>query len=143
MRFYKVLQLQAVVALWALAGCATPSKPEGGFHVDVDSSPEIQITNVKALVEPYGLVLTGAIHLAPNLPPMSQHSVDIIVTGPDGAGIRKLTSAYYPTPKPDRKKAQHAHFTAVMYTVPPPGSMIDVSLTLQPTPDQPVIVNPE
>jgi hypothetical protein len=110
--------------------------------VKISSSPQIQIADVKTRVERYGLVVTGAVRLAPNLPAGTQHSVDIIVTGPDGKGICKMTSAYYPTPKPGRKKPQHAHFTVVMYSVPPAGSSIQVELTPEPVPDQPVPVNP-
>ncbi len=68
--------------------------------------------------------------------------MDIIVTGPDGKGINNVTCAYYPTPKPDKKKPQQAHFTVVLYSVPQPGSTIEVLLTPAPIPDQPVIVKP-
>ena len=62
--------------------------------------------------------------------------------GPDGIGIRKVTSSYYPSPKSEKKKPQHAHFTVVLYSVPPPGSVIEVLLTPAPAQDEPVIVKP-
>ena len=131
------------VVLVLLAGCATAPKPSGSFPVKISSSPPIEITSATARVEPYGLVVTGRIHCAPNLPAATMHSVDISITGPDGREIRKFTSQYFPAPKPDKKKPQRAHFTMVTYAVPPAGSVIKVSLTTEPKPGQPEEPTPE
>ena len=119
-----------------LAGCATPVKQAGNFRVETRDSAEIRILDAQARVKPGGLVVTGAIHFAPNLPPETVHSVDIVVTGPDGQEIRKFTSQYFPAPKPDKRKPQQAHFTMVTYSVPPAGTVIKVSLTPEPKPDE-------
>ena len=133
-----------VIACAVLAGCAAPSKSPAGYRVQVESKPAsgVQIVSASARAESYGLVVSGAIHLAPNLPASSVHSVDIVVTGPDGKEIRKMTSQYYPTPKPGKKKPQKAHFAVVMYTAPPPGSVINVSLTPEIRLAEPVPENP-
>lgn len=137
MSFYRVLQLQGMIALMALSGCATSPKTSGSFPVELSSSPEIQITKAEAFVKPYGLVVTGKIHFAANLPAANVHSVDILITGPAGQEARKFTSQYFPAPKANKRKPQHAQFTMVTYSVPPAGSVIQVSLTPEPKPDQP------
>jgi len=133
----------AVMMCLALAGCATAPKPAGNFPVNASSTAEIQIANAKARVEPYGLVITGQVFLAPHLPVQTTHSIDIVISGPDGGQIRKFTSQYFPTPKANKRKAQRAHFTMVTYSVPPPGSVINVSLTPEPKPDEPEPPAPE
>lgn len=113
-----------------LAGCATAPKPTASFPVKVTaSSGPVQITGATAHVVPYGLVVKGQIHIAPNIQIAAVHSVDVVITGADGNEIRKFTSQYFPAPKIYKKKPQQAHFTVVTYSVPPAGSVIDVSLT--------------
>lgn len=131
-------------AILALAGCAADTGHHGDYRISTRSSDaRVEIANVKTRVQKYGLVITGQVHIAPNIntTPVPL-TVDIAVTGTDGKGAGKFTCAYYPIPKPNKKKPQTAHFTVVMSNVAPPGSSVDVSLTPPAVPDQPVIVKP-
>lgn len=126
----------ALLACLLLQGCVAMPKSTGNFPVKVSSAGPVEITSATAHTAPYGLVVTGHIHIAPNLPAETVHSVDIDITGPDGVEIRKFTSQYFPEPKPGKRKPQRAHFTMVTYSVPPAGSAITVTLTPEPKPDE-------
>ncbi len=139
----KALRALAFLAAIALGGCATDAGHHGDYRVNSHSpEPRVEISHVKARVQPYGLVVTGQVHIAKNIVTPIPLTVDITATAPDGKGAGKYTCAYYPIPKPNKKKAQHAHFTVVMSAVPTPGSTIEVTLTPPAVPDQPVVVNP-
>lgn len=126
-----------VLACATMAGCAITPKPTGSLPVKVNSSGPVEITSATALILPYGLVVKGMIHIGPNIQIAAVHSVDVSIAGPDGKEIRKFTTQYFPAPKIYKKKPQQAHFTLVTYSVPPPGSVISVSLTPEPKVDHP------
>ena len=135
-----------LMAFLALAGCASTPRQAGSNFETVIKGPTggpIEITSARALVERYGLVVTGAISLAPYLPAQEVHSVDVTIKEPDKTELRTFTTGYFPAPKANKRKPQHARFTLMSYEVPPAGSVVEVSLTPQPKPEDPGQPAPE
>ncbi len=127
--------LLILLASLLLAGCAAPKKQAGNFRVDIQSSKDIQVTSAKAYSQPFGLVVTGKVVVKSMILSTEERTLDVVAIGPDGKEWKKLTTHYYPTPKPSKAKPQKAVFTVVMAAVPPDGSVIRISLTPPPKPE--------